>query len=306
MNKWLNRLLGRTPISIRWSLFRNMTLLVVLIAGSIILFTYINSSKSLRILAASLIRQSADHMETELKRFFEPIYGILSLSQQWGEAGILDPNNRKHLNQTYIPILKRFPQLSSINIGEPNGKGYMLLRDEYSWLNREVRPLEWGKKARWTRWKDANTQLDLWWEELDYDPRSRPWYKAAIELKEKKEKQQRTTETLAWTEPYPFYTTQEVGMTASTIVPTQDGSFFVLAFDILLDAISEFTVNVSIRENGKAFILSDAGNVIGLPNEKRFRSLQGRKKAIGVYLAQIGIPYIYDAVRHWVKVGAKI
>lgn len=294
MKNLIKGILGKTPISIKWSLFRNMTLLVLLISGSILLTTYISSTKSLQELAKRLVLYSIEHTETELKRFFQPIYGIIKLSRQWGQAGLISPTNVETFNAQFIPILERFNQISSINTGDAEGNGFLLLRDGKMWLNREARPAEWGNRVRWTQLKDTNTVVKTWWEETGYDPRERPWYQTALKLKETQKKQQRSAEFLAWTQPYRFLTTKDLGITASTCVDKPDGSFYVLAFDIMLAAITNFTTNLDLTDNGKVFVISDDGLMLGLPKDKRFKTPESRKKAIGTHIASIQIPIIQD------------
>ncbi len=290
-------LIGRAPISIKWSLFRNMTLLVLLIAGSITLVAFLGSTRSLKDLGKGLILYSIEHTETELKRFFQPIYGIMRISKQWGQTNVIDPNNLNKFNAHFIPILKRFPHVSSINSGDTDGNGVLLLRNGETWLNREARPNEWENRVRWTELKDDNTVIKTWFEDSDYDPRQRPWYKTALALKKRQEKQQRKSEFLAWTKPYHFLTTQDLGITASTYIDPKEGSSYILAFDIMLSAITDFTTNLEVTENGKVFVISDEGLMLGLPIDERFKDAQAKKEAIGMHITSIDIPIIQDILK---------
>lgn len=293
MKKW--RVL-QAPVSIKWSLFRNMTFLVLLIAGGILLFTFISSKKSLEGLAKKQINQTTDYIETELKRFLLPVYSLFGLWPEWEQAGIVDGTDRESLNAVLIPIMKRFPQISSVITGDPEGNSLLILRKEDEWLNREVRPAEWQNKVRWVRLDDALNIAEEWWEDIFFDPRDRPWYKEAVKLKERLNRQQRKEEQVAWTRPYLFEAANELGLSASNCITKKDGSFYVLAMDVLLDDISVFTLTLEATQNSKTFVVTDTGSVIGLPYDKKFLKYDARRKAIGAHIAELGIPVIQDAL----------
>jgi len=88
-----------------------------------------------------------------------------------------------------------------------------------------------------------------------YDPRLRPWYKAA------------------WTKPgtvvsdvYPFATTAKVGLTVSRRIESDDGvPIGTVGADITLDRLSRFLDAKKIGRDGRVFIVDKDGRMIAHP-----------------------------------------
>ncbi|MEL6376980.1 MAG: ATP-binding protein, partial [Pseudomonadota bacterium] len=89
-----------------------------------------------------------------------------------------------------------------------------------------------------------------------YDPRERPWYKAA--------KEQRSS---IWTDPYIFFTSQSPGITAATPVISRTALVQgVVGVDIEINELSNFLSQLRVGKSGAAFILNRNGDVIAHPN----------------------------------------
>jgi serine phosphatase RsbU (regulator of sigma subunit) len=151
-------------------------------------------------------------------------------------------------------------------IADGRGREYYLLHERASWRHRETRRDEWGQRTRWREWSDAAPEPVELWKDLDYDPRRRPWYLNAIAARVKGGSAGRIT----WTEPYTFYTTKEPGITASVTFEPDDGIDHVVGFDVQLSEISEFTRQLRVGTRGLVFVLTDGGEVIGLPFDPRY------------------------------------
>ncbi|MCK5369810.1 MAG: hypothetical protein KAQ62_14715, partial [Cyclobacteriaceae bacterium] len=129
-------------------------------------------------------------------------------------------------------------------------------------------------------------------ETNDYDPRKRPWYKLAIKSN--------ADSVTHWTPPYTFFTTKQPGMTASTKWKDQrSGQSYVIAMDILIADLSEFTTNIDVTTNGKVFILTDKSEVIGLPKDDRFNSEDSRNHYTLKKLIDLDIPLLNKAIEEY-------
>lgn len=86
-----------------------------------------------------------------------------------------------------------------------------------------------------------------------YDPRERPWYKAATE-----------TRRLGWSRIYASASDGSLGI--NSVQPIyDDGGLLrgVLAIEITLERISDFLSGLEPTENGKAFIIDGSGKLVG-------------------------------------------
>ncbi|MFA6506650.1 MAG: cache domain-containing protein [Treponemataceae bacterium] len=86
----------------------------------------------------------------------------------------------------------------------------------------------------------------------DYDPRLRPWYDSALRSK-----------GFAVSPPYRYASVNAMGISCVIKVYGDDGKFVgVLGIDILLDNIKTILTDLNIPKRGRAFILSENGEII--------------------------------------------
>ena len=118
-----------------------------------------------------------------------------------------------------------------------------------------------------TEWHDRNSSGELVIEKNDpikiYDPRLRPWYKAA-----KQSDSLYWTGVYSWEDKYQGQTTIQAGITVAHPVRHNGQVIGVTAIDIVLQSLSEFLQNIQITNNGVVFIFDKKGQIIGLPEYK--------------------------------------
>lgn len=110
--------------------------------------------------------------------------------------------------------------------------------------------------------KYVDAHLNLLTEEsifpIDYDPRTRPWYKGAISSK-----------STFWTPPYTFIFPPVFGMTVSSPYYSDINSEIlgIVGVDLTLKSVSDFIKEQQISKNGHAYIIDNATGQIVLPIE---------------------------------------
>ena len=104
-------------VSIRWSLLRNLLLLVVLLSGSILTVTFVMARATVRRLSADLVRRTKDLADSQLRGFFEPVTHQLQVAADWSRTGLLQCREPDCFNQVLPPVMERIPQISSVNTG---------------------------------------------------------------------------------------------------------------------------------------------------------------------------------------------
>ncbi|MFH2094309.1 MAG: SpoIIE family protein phosphatase, partial [Bacteroidota bacterium] len=173
-------------------------------------------------------------------------------------------------------------------IADSAGCEYMLLEmGNGCWINRRTQQDSISKsvlKYEWNYLAENPLQTkELWEEKKEYEPRVRPWFIAAVNS---------NYDSLpAWTEPYTFATTKDPGITASVRWNMND-MVHVIAFDLMLTDISKYTTTLHPSINGKAFILTSEGKIIGLPAETRFIFIDSLKSNVLKTAEETGIPEI--------------
>ncbi len=289
-------------MSIRWSLFRNLGLLVLGLAVAILATTAVTSHRIVSLTSERMIQRALERTEVELDVLFDPVAANLREARLWAGNGILDPDDADSLNELFVPLLRGFPQISSVNISDAEGRGWMLLRLGERWRNRRTDPTRWGHGLRFREFKPGADDVREWSvddppPEERYDPRTRDWYRTAVEGARTVEPKAEVPREIYWTEPYVFFTTGEPGITAAVHARTADGRRMVVAFDVLLRDISDYTSNLIVSPNGFAAILASDRRIIGLPRLPELRDADMRKAAVLQKPEDLGIAVLEDAVR---------
>jgi serine/threonine protein kinase len=282
----------KSRLTIRRNLLRNIVLLILVAGGAVVAVVLFEAYRAVETLSASLINRAADQTEAELRRFFEPVGQNLLVAAEWGETGALDPDDIGGLNSIFIPQLDHYPQLSSLMIANTAGFEHMLLQSEGEWLNRRMLVDVTGSRAHWMRWRAQDDLIVEWWDELEYDPRLRPWFQGAL---------QGSSGEIHWTEPYTFFTTKDPGITASMRwYPRADSTLaHVVAFDIMLTDISRFTTGVAVEERGSIVVLTEDRRIIGLPRDDRYSDLASLRAAVLRPADSLGIAALSGALEEW-------
>jgi len=294
--------------TIRSSLLRSLLLLIVFLAAAT-LGTTVFSARTVRAdLSRALIAGALEHVEGNLRAFFDPVGDVLELARNWAATGVFDPWDFESLNRVFIPLLQRYPQVSSINLADASGRGTMLLRTEGRWLNRRVGPESRGDRIDFAEWQDVGKRLRAWSVEAPtaeqrYDPRSREWYTNAAGPAAHAPEADGLPEAIHWTRPYTFFTTREPGITASIPIRGPGGEALVVAADLLLGDLSDFTRHLDVSPHGMAFVLDDQSHVIGLPRHSRFDDPAVRQHSMLAFAKDLGIPILADGTAAFRALG---
>lgn len=92
----------------------------------------------------------------------------------------------------------------------------------------------------------------------DYDPRVRPWYKKAIESKEK----------VVWSDPYIDANSKETVITAAKAVVKNGKVLGVIGIDINLDELANDIKQKKIGKKGYVFVTDENGIMLAHPNKE--------------------------------------
>ncbi len=303
--------MGRT-VSIRRSLLVNIVGVIVVLSATIIVVSTVGGRRAVSRLSGSVITRTTEQVQQRLHNFFDPVSGGLLIARSWGREGLLDLDQPQRLGAQLSPFIREYRQISSIIIADGRGREYMLTRVGSGWSSREMNPDDWGRRARVSEWTDDRPEPVVSWRELEYDPRTRPWYQAAVGRRRGlgAATLRRPDLLLHWTEPYTYFSSREPGITASlTFEPAgghdghdgHDGIDRVVAFDVLLSEISDFTYELRPSPHGVAFVMTDLGQVIGLPHDQRFAGPEARRSAVLRQASELGVPVVQDGTAAYMQ-----
>ncbi len=253
-------------MTINRTLMRSMTALVVLcfvlfsIAGYLLVLR-----PSLNKLAQASMRDAALPLFLGLRDEFVGLEHALSGARHLvhGEAeDLLSDAGIQALNLRLIPLLIANPNVTAFVLADAGGQGYLLLRnDDDTWTNRITNPEAWGARSRFLVWRDARNLISETWRDTDFDSRTRPWFSGALGLSDQARSH--------WTDPYVFFASGQPGITLSTAWSGNAGTRRVIGMDVLLHTVSSQTRALKVGTGGSVAVLSQAGDIIGLPAEAK-------------------------------------
>ena len=277
---------------------RNLALGLLIVAGTLMTYLIYDINQTENSLAQSLTEKPMENAEIHLNAFFDPVENILLTARGHARAGQFDSVSHKVMNDYFPPLIQSFPQVSSMGIAHTGGFEYDVIPKDDGWDHRILWIDGWGKNEKWQNWKfDSTTGIwkltNAWSDQVKNDPRDRPWFKGALETSGRE---------IHWTDPYLYNTTFEVGMTASLQWNRpKDSLKHIMAFDLTLSDITQFTQNLNVSENGKVFILSENGKYIGLPEDESLKSKEDIKEGLLKTPDEIEVVEVSDFYSMWMN-----
>ncbi len=198
--------------------------------------------------------------------------------------GLWNPDDMSAMRSYFFWQLKQFPTVNYISFGgeskEYAGAGYKpddgipvieITDKSTSFVNTIVSV---DREGNPTQHKETHPE---------YDPRIRPWYKAAKEAGKPH-----------WNEIYQYYIQANLGISASQPVYDKTGTFRgVVSTDLFLSKIGDFLQSLKIGRSGKTFIIERSGEIVASStSEKPFLKSSDGKQAQRLKAAESGVPLI--------------
>lgn len=128
--------------------------------------------------------------------------------------------------------------------------------------------------------------------DMSFDPRVRPWYVAA-----------KSNATSIWTDIYPFYLYNHLGITAATPVIDNSGQLRgVFGADVSLDYLTQFITEQKVTPNGYSFIITAKEDLVAYPFRPPFTELVKQPNQL-INVHKIGLPLIDESIDLYKKTG---
>lgn len=120
--------------------------------------------------------------------------------------------------------------------------------------------------------------------ELNYDPRPRPWYKESI-----------TARGMVWSDLLVYTSNRQPGITAAFPIFARDGrTIGSAAANVSTNQMSDFLASLDLGKSGMALIVDDKDRLIAFPDASRTVRQEGLKYSL-VKAEELGEPVIADA-----------
>lgn len=249
-------------------------------------------------LAAVSVEKTGKAMEADLDAFFQPAIEGFEMARMWASSGMFQPRDASRSIALLLPFEKAHPQITSITTGDSEGQSFRIGIDPEGFVVRSIRS---GRETSQSMTLlGGNGQVMREWQmPREYDPRTRQWYLDAT--LQQSACPAGILASPAWTSPYIFHTANAPGLSLSGPLEGPDSTRFFMTFNVELERVSDFSVLHAPSPGGLTFILSDTGDVVGLPAGPQFLSQHSRRAFFASFstrlptLGELGIPALSEA-----------
>jgi adenylate cyclase len=245
---------------------------IVCLTGMLAWFNYMRSSNAALEMAGGIMRQVSEKVELKTRLLVQPLRLLSDHAHLMpGVTFAAGEDFRQPLLPLYLDVMAENPQVYSLYTGFANGDFFQVIslvtRPEVATLLGA--PLDTRFALR--RISHAgNTRTETWryldqagrpvgtsdGKPAEYDPRVRPWYKAAL-----------GSDGPVMTDLYVFTSTRDLGLTVARQVPGHVPGVF--GADMTLDSLSRFLRAEKIGETGFAFLFDGDGRLLAYPDPQK-------------------------------------
>lgn len=249
----------------------------------VVFSSYLTSEKALLDHARNMLSDVGSNAIQHSKGFLQPAHVAADLATRLAENRIVASDNREMLEALLFQQLQIASQFDGIFFGDEDGNFVYVMRTQDPDIFRsKVIARDGDRRTTEFIWRrDDYKVVSRRFDPLDdFDPRTRPWYRNANAGSES-----------IWTDPYIFFSSRQPGITvASPVVDDDDAIHGVIGVDIQINAISSFLGQLSIGQNGVAFILNKNGDVIAHPDTSLIKTEDSDGSLRFVSIGEIGDP----------------
>jgi len=232
-----------------------------------------NGQKALYEVTAQLHREITQRLQQYLNSYLEVPQIVNQLNADAINLGLLNVQDLPALERHFWNQLQTFDSLGYVAIGKANGEYVEVFRQNAGQFIVKVKDTATGTSRQTYALSSEGKRTKFLRSEPNYDPRLRPFYKAAV-----------TASESTWTKVYLGLSTQELSTDAVRPFFDQTGAIQgVLDAGSSLSQISEFLRHLKIGQTGQTFIIERSGMLIASSTaEKPFAIENGTAKRINV------------------------
>jgi diguanylate cyclase (GGDEF)-like protein len=235
--------------------------------------SYRNGQHSVEDLTNQLMNSVGNRVEQKLTSYLSVPWLVNQSNSDAVVRGALDLNldrSNPQREQYLWQQMQLFPNLAWISLASEQGDSLGIWRPEnseklqFSMSNRSTQ--YFGTYYATNNQGIHTTQLKV--EKPAFDPRTRPWYKAAINAKQG-----------IWTSIYSGFTPGTVFIAASQPMYDRSGKLLgVSGIDVSLLGIQKFLAQTPVSQTGQVFLVDQSGMLVASSSEESpFRTIVGKE-----------------------------
>ncbi len=265
--------LGR--VTMRVSILTLFLSLTVIAFGASLSFLYYKDYKALSLFARKTIEESSGQILAKVQNLFTEMENLVRSNSYLIESLSEISSQNQWLHKYMLGVMQSHPDLPYLFIGAVNGNyvevGNLAVSVQEHYLSDPSKLLPHDAMYEWQYYDHTTTpptageeyynarfqrisseQL----EQLEYDPRTRPWYQQAA-----------ATGKFSWSDVYRFFDTGDPGITAAIPLYSTQGQFIgVLGSALVFRFLSTFFAGQTVGKTGKPFLIDDQTGKIIIPD----------------------------------------
>lgn len=241
---------GSPKVPLRLVLLMPLVLQISAAVGLTGWLSFRNGQKAVNNVAAKLSQEVTARTKEHFQTFADVSHLFLEMNSAAIRVGNLDPDDFPKLERYFWELTRLSDRVTTIYYGDE--KGHFLL------VKREAEQLVYIRDdttapLRHIYRLDSQGQRAGFVKTQAYEPRTRPWYKAA-----------KAVGKPTWSPIYVFSASPVLGITPVVPIYNQAGTLRgVLAIDLTLSQISDFLKRLKISKSGQAFAMERTGEIVG-------------------------------------------
>ncbi len=251
-NKLQQLITNPARVSIRTLIIVPFVLQVVAVVGVTGYLSFRSGQRSVNEVAAQLRQEIAARVNQNLQTYLATPHQINQLNREMIDVGWLPANSQTEWLQHLRQQLQTFPTVGSINWATEQGEFIGIGRNDKDSLVLNLANQDNHFAYEQYALNDRGDRTQLLKSTPNYDPRTRPQYKAAVAAGKE-----------TWSEVFPHITDQMLIISAvEPVYDSQKKLQGVLQTRLNLSLVSEFLRTLKVGKTGRTFVIERSGALI--------------------------------------------
>ncbi|MEM9088553.1 MAG: ATP-binding protein [Cyanobacteria bacterium P01_F01_bin.53] len=238
-------------LSLRTTLVLSLVLQIMAAVGLTGWLSFRNGQKAVQQLGEQISDEVTDRVANHIDAVSDAPYQLLQVNVAAVRTGNFDLDDYGAMGRFFWAQTQIAGAVPYIYFSNPDGDFVGVWQESESLTTLRLRDETTAPRRKMYALDDKGRPQELVNEDI-YDPRSRPWYQAAVTAKQH-----------TWSPIYTFATPPSLGITQAVPIYDRDQKLRgVFAVDLTLSDISKYLRQIQVSESGQVFIVERSGDMV--------------------------------------------
>ncbi|MEM8778341.1 MAG: PAS domain-containing protein, partial [Cyanobacteria bacterium P01_G01_bin.49] len=257
-------------LSLRTTLVVSFIIPILTAAGITGWLALRHSQKTVNQLVTQIGNEVTAHVQKHVKTFANVPHQFLQINRAAIETGNFNPTDYTSMRRYFWQQTQVSKAVPFVYFANPKGDFVGVWRQSEHLTSLQIRTQKTAPLRNMYQLDHLGNQKGLI-KSVEYDPRQRPWYKAAVKAKGP-----------TWSPIYVFAASPRLGITHAIPIYDKSGLLLgVVAADQTLSDLSNFLRQLSVSKSGQVFIMERSGYIVASSAaETPFRKIGEKEKRL--------------------------